>query len=511
MSEHKCILRHVKILDQAHAGKATAHNYDRASVPNADQEAPHPTIEFINTEKRDYWEVATERIAEAGIKICRHDQIRCEEILLTASPEWFKRDEQGRALDMSDSQWLKDIRTFLTDTFGEKNLVAFQLQQDEKSPHIHALVVPITADGRLSCKDVFRPSTLREYQTKFAEAMKPHGLIRGVEHSQAEHQPMKQMYGQQNKTAAELDARLGPANSYQDVQAKPPKQGEDLEQWAVKTTVQVNEQARKQVEAANERTEKARNLALENASAREQVRVLQKQLGTSEELKEKNYKLFKGAQANVDSLTKHIASGDKPSEKLLERGNRLLDEDMEAVRKGRAGINTLKKQADQAEQKGNHTRVAELRDPEKGLILAAEKRQKELVTALRSYGGGRTRLTEEVEKRKKEQERAESERQKPIIRENERQEIEQKAAHILKTGQHISHVDEMTNALQLAGVEVRMVDDKRRFKLTGCENEFGVEDIRPGGMDLKTAVGELIKTNNARIEQGKENDDRGRE
>ena len=499
MSEPKCILRHVKVIDQDHAQKASAHNYDRANVPNADQEAPHPTIEFINTEKRDYWELATERIAEAGIKIRRSDQIRCEEIVLTASPEWFKRDEQGRALDMSDSPWLKDIRTFLIETFGEKNLIAFQLQQDEKSPHVHAVVVPITADGRLSCKDVFKPSTLVKYQDKFAEAMKPHGLARGAEHSQAKHQPMKQMYGQQNKTAAELDARLGPASSYQDVQAKPPKQGEDLAQWAVKTTVQVNEQARAQVEAANERAEKARNLALENASAKEQVRVLQKELGTSEKLKEKNYDLFKDEKAKVGTIARTLAGGDKPGAGLIAKGNRLLDEDAEAVRKGRAGINALKKEADQAGQKGNHVRVAELRDPEKGLIPTAEKRQKELVMELRRFEGGRTRLDEAAEKRKQEQEKAEIERQKPIIRENDRQQIEQKAFDILKTGTDIYKLDDMDKALQRAGVEMQMVDGKRRLKLTGSENEFDVADIRPGGVQLKTAVSELMTTNNDRI------------
>ena len=503
MSKPYCILRHVKILDQDHAQKASAHNYDRANVPNADQEAPHPTIEFINTEKRDYWELATERIAEAGIKIRRHDQIRCEEIILTASPEWFKRDEQGRALDMSDSQWVKDIRTFLTDTFGKENLVAFQLQQDEKSPHVHAVVVPITADGRLSCKDVFKPSTLREYQTKFAEAMKTHGLIRGVEHSQAEHQPMKQMYGQQNQTAAELDAQMGPARSYQDVQFKLPRPGTDLMKWAAETTVQVNEQARAQVEAANERAEKARSLALENASAREQVRVLQKQLGTSEELKEKNYDLFKGEKTKVDNIARHVAGGDEPGAKFIARGNRLLDQDIDDVRKGRAGINALKKEADQAEQKGNHARVTELRGPEKGLIPAAEKLQKELVTELRRFGGGKTRLDEAAEKRKQEQEKDEIERQKPIIRENERSQIEQKAEHIVNTNQQITDLDGMTTALQQAGVDVLMVDGKRRLKLMGSENEFAVADIRPSGVELGKAVSNLIQANNDR---GQDND-----
>ena len=176
------IMRHAKFTSKAQAVKATDHNYRTDEVLNADKEALHPNVEFINVAERSYWDLAEERIAEAGIKIRRHDQIRCVEIVFTASPEFFERDANKRAVDMQDSQWTKDIRTYLVATFGEKNLIGFQIQQDEKSPHVHAVVVPITEDGRLSSRDVFNPTTLRAYQIKFAEAMKPHGLERGTEH-----------------------------------------------------------------------------------------------------------------------------------------------------------------------------------------------------------------------------------------------------------------------------------------------------------------------------------------
>ena len=411
MFEPMCILRHVKIIDQDHAQKASAHNYDRASVPNADQEAPHPTIEFVNTEKRDYWDLAEERIKDAGIKIRRHDQIRCEEIILTASPEWFKRDEQGRAVDMSDSQWLKDIRTYLIETYGEKNLIGFQLQQDEKSPHVHAMVVPITADGRLSCKDVFKPSTLREYQDKFAEAMKPYGLIRGAEHSQAKHQPMKQMYGQQNKTAAELEKQMGEAKSYTDVKVDSPGHVvANPEQWAAKQSQAVNEQARKQVEEANERANKAQTLALENASAKEQVRVLQKQLSTSDKLKE-------GHKAQSGEAAKRMAGGEAPAE-IVSRGNDLLDRDRDRLRVVRQKLAQLYGPAT-----GNYVRLAELVSGP-GKELEAEK--KKLEADLSRFAGGRSRLKdldEEPAKLVAEQEQAA--RDKEVIAQGDRERKQQ--------------------------------------------------------------------------------------
>jgi hypothetical protein len=365
------ILRHVKFTSKTQARLATAHNYRTDHVPNADEQAPHPNIEFVNTQQRDYWEIAEERIQEAGIKIRRSDQIRCVEIVLTASPEFFKRDADERALDVQDSRWLKDVRTYLNETYGEKNVVACQLQQDEKSPHVHAVVVPITPDGRLSARDVFNPRTLRDYQTKFAEAMKPHGLMRGVEHSQAKHQPMKMMYGQQGQTAAELGAQLGPTSTYQDVPVKRPgmRNYGNLTEWEATTTAQVNAKARAQVDAANQRAEKAQILALENAAAKEQVRVLQKQLATSEKLKE-------GYKAESDEIAKRIAGGEAPPAKWVKNGNELLDKAIGQLRDGRQSLRTF-------ESWGDESRIKE-----------QSAKNKAMEADLSRFAGGKTRLAD---------------------------------------------------------------------------------------------------------------------
>jgi len=73
------------------------------------------------------------------------------------------------------------------------NLVAFTLHQDEKTPHIHAVVTPVTGDGRLSAKELFNPKTLKQLQTDYAQAV---GMERGMEGSRARHVAMKQLYGQ---------------------------------------------------------------------------------------------------------------------------------------------------------------------------------------------------------------------------------------------------------------------------------------------------------------------------
>ncbi len=170
------IMRWGKIQTLGQAAAATAHNYRQYDVSNTDQDSPHQNVEFVNVDERDYWELASERITEAGITPRRKDAVRCVEAIITASSEFFKFNPDGRAVDYSQSDWLKDTRTFLIEKFGEKNLIAFFVHQDEKSLHMRTIIVPITRDGRLSVRDLFNPVSIRGYQDEYAEGMKGHGL-----------------------------------------------------------------------------------------------------------------------------------------------------------------------------------------------------------------------------------------------------------------------------------------------------------------------------------------------
>ena len=105
-------------------------------------------------------------------------------------------------------KWLKEI-------FGNENLVSCVLHMDEKTPHLHATVVPIVTDERirrkregekkyetksgprLSADDVMRRTKLHEYQNSYAAAMKPFGLQRGIVGSTAKHQANSEYYRQQ--------------------------------------------------------------------------------------------------------------------------------------------------------------------------------------------------------------------------------------------------------------------------------------------------------------------------
>ena len=522
------IMRHGKITSKAQAAQASAHNYRQYEVPNVDPLAPHPNIEFVNAGERDYWEVAEERIEDAGITIRRKDAVRCVEIILTASPEFFDRDANGRAVDMSDSQWLKDTKAYLVETFGEKNLVGFQLQQDEKSPHVHAMVVPITADGRLSARDVFNLGTLRGYQTGYAATMKAHGLERGVEHSQAEHQPMKRFYGQQSQTAAEMGTQLGPVGAYQDVQVKRPERKDlfSLSEWEAKTTAQVNKQARAQVEAANQRAEKAQNLALENAAAKDQVRVLQKQLSTSEGLKEDH-------KAQSDEIAKRIAGGENPPAKWVTRGDKLLDEAIGQLRDGRAAVATFQGWAEEAKWRGDYQGGAEQRN---GLIKEQEAKNKALEADLSRYAGGRTRLAELNEQRDKvtakkvrqaeehaqwvkeapareAQRQREQEQQEKMAYEGEKLKIEQISGEILQTKSYIMSLKWFAVAAREGGLQVEIPSEGQLIlSVSGSKNRFEHQDLQLGGKEFADVLNRQMTVNKDQHDREKGlGNDRGRD
>jgi hypothetical protein len=288
------IIRIAKLTSQAHAHNATTHNYRQHEVSNADPAAQHPNKEYLNHEKADYWTLAEARIAEVVMRKVRADQVRAVEIIMTGSPEGFVRGQDGRAADYSNSKWAGDNLRFLQDKYGKENVVSFTLHQDEKTPHVHAVIVPITPDGRLSAKDTFSREGLRQLQTDYAQAMAPHGFERGIEHSQAEHQPMRRQYTQESVQARQVAELSKPAAAMvrepftlPDV----PLLGRD--EWKTTQEARINAEiaARTaQVQAQErERVEKLAALAQTNTAAAEQVRVLQKQLSTSEGLKQGHF------------------------------------------------------------------------------------------------------------------------------------------------------------------------------------------------------------------------------
>ncbi len=336
------VIRVAKIKTQAHALSATGHNYRQDQHPhaigNADQEAPHSNREYVNHEKKDYWSLLEARIQEAGVKRIRSDSVRGMEVILTGSPEGFVRGQDGRAADYSKSKWAQDNLNFLKEQFGAKNIVSFTLHQDEKTPHIHAVLAPITDKNTLSADQLFNPKSLRQLQTEYAQAMAPHGFERGVEHSQAKHDPVQRLYGleaQHAQRVAELSRPAAPAPAFQ--LTDPPAVPWKHDEWKAGEEARINAELARQAETARAQLAEVAKLAQANTAAAEQVRVLQKQLSTSEGLKQGHFGALQTAHQEEGILSRdydrtavqYAQGADLP--KLKQYGQQVREETRQAL------------------------------------------------------------------------------------------------------------------------------------------------------------------------------------
>ena len=158
-------------------------------------------------------EAIAHRLNTAGIRRkITHDQVRVVRVVLSGTHEDMMNIQEKGKLD----EWCNDSIQWLQATFGKDNVVAAHLHMDEKTPHIHAAVVPIVmgerrkakkeqTDGkrkyrkktnsvRLCADDLFNRQTLVAYHDNYARVMAKYGLKRGVRGSEARHTTTMQYY-----------------------------------------------------------------------------------------------------------------------------------------------------------------------------------------------------------------------------------------------------------------------------------------------------------------------------
>ena len=125
-------------------------------------------------------------------KKIRSDAVKFNKHILSGSPE----DMQKIFSDPKKAEaWINANRKFIEKEFGKDNLVRFSLHMDEKTPHIHAVTVPLTSDGRLSAREVTGDrDAFRDRQDRYAEAMKPFNLERGIRDTGIKHENANDYY-----------------------------------------------------------------------------------------------------------------------------------------------------------------------------------------------------------------------------------------------------------------------------------------------------------------------------
>lgn len=196
--------------------RTTAHIERTVQPGNTDPERKELNKEFVTfpdgVENRT--QAIQHRIENAGItRKIRENQVRALQVMLSGTPEDMQRIQNEGKID----DWCQDNIEWLRDTFGKDNVVSAVLHMDEKTPHIHATVVPIVSGERrkaeaeknngkkkyrkkpkdtvrLCADDVMTRDNLERFQDTYAEKMQKYGLERGIKGSDARHISTPQYY-----------------------------------------------------------------------------------------------------------------------------------------------------------------------------------------------------------------------------------------------------------------------------------------------------------------------------
>ena len=118
---------------------------------NADESRTYLNKELVDFPDRikNRTQAIQYRIENAGItRKIKTDQVRAIRIILSGTSEDMQLIEKLGKLD----DWCNDNLDWLKQTYGENNLVSAVLHLDEKTPHIHATVVPVVTGERRKAK-----------------------------------------------------------------------------------------------------------------------------------------------------------------------------------------------------------------------------------------------------------------------------------------------------------------------------------------------------------------------
>jgi hypothetical protein len=188
----------LKKLKRGNISGSASHTARERETPNADP--TQKNIRFIGSldpeERLEDLVLAKIGDSEQKRKI-RTDGVYCVELLLSASPSYFRPDcptQAGYYEPQKLDNWVEATHQWLADEYGNR-IVRAELHLDEATPHIHAYFVPLDDQGQLRCNHFFDGrQKIQQFQDSYYQTMRLIGLERGIKGSRAKHQDIKDFY-----------------------------------------------------------------------------------------------------------------------------------------------------------------------------------------------------------------------------------------------------------------------------------------------------------------------------
>lgn len=197
-----CILRVEKIKSVTKGNSRMKHNRREIECPTANTSKKNVTVicneQSMENAKKTFREIF--RKMTEGQKI-RKNAVHAVEVLMTFSPGSIKPE--------NETEWAKSSIHWLAKTLGGyNNIIDAQIHRDEKTTHIHAIVIPIDEKGKLNAR-AFLGGTrdkMSDIQTSYGKEMERFGLERGISKkiTKAQHKTSQQWHAEN----AQKEARL---------------------------------------------------------------------------------------------------------------------------------------------------------------------------------------------------------------------------------------------------------------------------------------------------------------
>jgi len=144
--------------------------------PDIDRNRAHLNYDLLHDQRVDYKALINEHI-EKNVetkRAIRKDAVRCCSFMISASPEFFEKLSPER-----EKEFFKSNLAFLQERYGKENVMYASVHKDEKTPHMHVGLVPITKEKKLSAKQIFNKVEMKQLQEAIGKHNEKFGLLRG--------------------------------------------------------------------------------------------------------------------------------------------------------------------------------------------------------------------------------------------------------------------------------------------------------------------------------------------
>jgi len=175
------VLHMDKFKKEAVRGIQSHNQRERKSRSNPDIDYVRSRLNFDlqNASSVSYQRVINARLDSLNLKkTIRHDAVYMCGLIVSSDSEFFARLGEART-----RAFFETTKGFLERFVGPENVIAAAVHMDEKTPHMHFVHVPVTADGCLNANKIYTRESLKKLQSELPRYLQSRGfeIQRGVE------------------------------------------------------------------------------------------------------------------------------------------------------------------------------------------------------------------------------------------------------------------------------------------------------------------------------------------